>query len=89
MKTLEDNSSARLIFVHVLMSREKEKEADRGKKISQVRFTFFTGKNGRVARTQVKHQTQSFLLAPPTTGFSVRVFAVPWSTKKDKTTLTR
>ena len=49
MKTLEDNSSARLIFVHVLMSREKEKEADRGKKISQVRFTFFTGKNGRVA----------------------------------------
>ena len=33
------------------------------------------------ARTQVKHQTQSFLLAPPTTGFSVRVFAVPWSTK--------
>ena len=50
MKTLEDNSSARLIFVHVLMSREKEKEADRGKKISQVRFTFFTGKNGRVIR---------------------------------------
>ena len=27
---------------------EKEKEADRRKKISQVRFTFFTGKNGRV-----------------------------------------
>ena len=51
MKTLEDNSSARLIFVHVLMSREKEKEADRGKKISQVRFTFFTGKNGRVLLT--------------------------------------
>ena len=52
MKTLEDNSSARLIFVHVLMSREKESEADRGKKISQVRFTFFTGKNGRVLITK-------------------------------------
>ena len=55
MKTLEDNSSARLIFVHVLMSREKEKEADRGKKISQVRFTFFTGKNGRVVTTYKGH----------------------------------
>ena len=53
MKTLEDNSSARLIFVHVLMSREKESEADRGKKISQVRFTFFTGKNGRVPNTDI------------------------------------
>ena len=69
MKTLEDNSSARLIFVHVLMSREKESEADRGKKISQVRFTFFTGKNGRVVLTL-------FLQAPVVVKIIDRLFEV-------------
>ena len=34
---------------------EKEKEAGRRKKISQVRFTFFIGKNGRMVVTKTFH----------------------------------